>query len=230
VRALLYDIHANLPALEAVLADAEAAGVHSFVLGGDYAFAGAWPSETLAVLRELEALWIRGNGERWTAEIEAAPDLDLVRRAIAYCRRELGEELVSELGALPGLAGVDGVLFCHGSPRSDVETFAPEPQEGEEELLEGAEQPVIVFGHSHIQFSRQGADRLLVNPGSVGMPCDGDRRAAYALWSGEGEFELRRVEYDFAAYVGDLRSQLSDALGESVETLVRRIEQAAFVD
>jgi hypothetical protein len=91
MRALLYDIHANLPALEAVLADAEAAGADSYVLGGDYAFAGAWPSETVAVLRELDALSIRGNGERWTADVEEAPELDLVRRAIAYCRRELGE-------------------------------------------------------------------------------------------------------------------------------------------
>jgi predicted phosphodiesterase len=230
VRALLYDIHANLPALEAVLADAEAAGVESFVLGGDYAFAGAWPGETVAVLRELDAVWIRGNGERWTADVEAAPEVDLVRRAIAYCRQVLGEGLVAEMGALPDRAELGDVLFCHGSPRSDVETFAPEPVASEDELLEGAEQPVIVFGHSHIQFSRRGAGRLLVNPGSVGMPCDGDRRAAYALWPGAAQFELRRVEYDYEAYVDDLRGQLSNPLGESVETLVRRIEQAAFVD
>jgi predicted phosphodiesterase len=230
VRGVLYDIHANLPALEAVLADAEGAGADSYVLGGDYAFAGAWPSETVAVLRELDALWIRGNGERWTADADAAPELDLVRKAIAYCRQELGDELVSEMGALPGQVELEGVLFCHGSPRSDVETFAPTPVEREEELLEGAQQPVLVFGHSHLQFRRQRDGRLLVNPGSVGMPCDGDRRAAYALWTGGTQFELRRVEYDSAAYVDDLRSQLSNALGKSVETLVRRIEQAAFVD
>jgi diadenosine tetraphosphatase ApaH/serine/threonine PP2A family protein phosphatase len=230
VHALLYDIHGNLPALEAVLGDAEAAGAQSFVLGGDYAFAGAWPSETVAVLRELDALWIRGNGERWTADVDAAPDQDFVRRALAYAAEMLGDGLVSELDALPAQAEVDGVLFCHGSPRSDVETFAPEPVAGEEGLLEDAEQPVVVFGHSHVQFRRQGAGRLLVNPGSVGMPFDGDRRAGYALWRGNREFELRRVEYDFAAYVADLRSQLSDPLGDAVETLVRRIEQASFVD
>jgi putative phosphoesterase len=230
VRALLYDIHANLPALEAVLADAQAAGAEGFVLGGDYAFAGAWPGETLAVLRELDALWIRGNGERWTTNPEEAPDIELVRRAIAWCRDELGEKLVEELGALPERAELDRVLFCHGSPRSDVETFGPESVEGEEALLGETEQEVVVFGHSHLQFSRRSAGRLLVNPGSVGMPFDGDRRAAYALWSGETKIELRRVEYDLAAYVEDLRRQLSDALGETVETLVRRIEQAAFVD
>ena len=230
MRALLYDIHGNLPALEAVLGDAEAAGAQSFVLGGDYAFVGAWPSETVAVLRELDALWIRGNGERWTADVDAAPELELVRRALAYAAETLGDVLVSELDSLPGQAEVNGVLFCHGSPRSDVETFAPEPVAGEEELLEEAEQPVVVFGHSHIQFSRHGAGRVLVNPGSVGMPFDGDSRAAYALWRGQREFELRRVEYDSGAYVADLRSQLSDVLGDAVETLVRRIEQAAFVD
>ena len=69
-----------------------------------------------------------------------------------------------------------------------------------------------------------------MNPGSVGMPFDGDRRAAYALWRGGDGFELRRVAYDADAYVEQLRQRLSTSLAEAVETLVRRLEQAAFVN
>ncbi len=74
MRGLLYDIHGNLLALEAVLEDADGLGVDRFVLGGDYALFGAWPSETVERLRRLDAVWIRGNGERWTAAPAQAPE------------------------------------------------------------------------------------------------------------------------------------------------------------
>ncbi len=74
MRALLYDIHGNLPALEAVVKDARAAGATEFVLGGDYAMTGAWPVETVKALEKLDAGWIRGNTERWLEEPFDAPD------------------------------------------------------------------------------------------------------------------------------------------------------------
>ena len=90
-RALLYDVHGNLPALRAVLTDALSAGVRSFLLGGDYCLFGAWPHETLVRLRELDnAVWLRGNGERWTAAPGDAPADDTVQGAIGACRRALG--------------------------------------------------------------------------------------------------------------------------------------------
>ena len=99
MEALLYDIHGNLPALEAVLADAHADG---YILGGDYALFGGWPAETFARLKELpEPLWIRGNGERWTASPDEAPDNPVVRGAIAAAREALGEFAVLALAALP---------------------------------------------------------------------------------------------------------------------------------
>jgi diadenosine tetraphosphatase ApaH/serine/threonine PP2A family protein phosphatase len=91
----------------------------------------------------------------------------------------------------------DGVLYVHGSPLSDVESFAPEPGEDDERMLDGVRDKAVVFGHSHRQFRRPGPNgTTLVNPGSAGMPLDGDVRAAYALRSDDGEFEFRRVEYD----------------------------------
>jgi diadenosine tetraphosphatase ApaH/serine/threonine PP2A family protein phosphatase len=230
MRALLYDIHGNVAALDAVLADADSAGADSFVLGGDYALFGAHPVETVELLRELDAKWIRGNGERWTADAASAPELDVVQRAIADCRSRLGERTVEELAALRETAEIEDVLFCHASPRSDVETFGPQAAPADGELLSRTRQSTVVFGHSHLQFDRPGPGQRLVNPGSVGMPFDGDQRAAYAIWHDDGEIELRRVDYDHEAYAADVRQQLSESLGEAVETLVRRIEQAKFVD
>lgn len=230
LRAVLYDVHGNLPALEAVLDDAQAAGAEAFVLGGDYALFGAWPRETVALLRTLAATWIRGNGERWTADPTSAPEQALIRRAIADCRERLGDPMVEELRQLPERAEIGDVLFCHASPRSDTETFGPTKSEHDSDLVRGTQHSILTFGHSHIQFARSGASRRLVNPGSVGMPFDRDRRAAYALWEGRGEFELRRVEYDSDAYANALRERLVTTLQDSVETLAPRIEQAAFVN
>ena len=192
--AVLYDIHGNLPALEAVLAEAEAEGGDRYLLGGDYATPSPWPLETLTRLRELpNATWIRGNGERWLRE--PPYDRPEVMEIYEHFRAGLSDAEVDVLYALPERTELDAVLYVHGSPLSDVESFAPEPQPGEERMLAGVRGRTIVFGHSHQQFRRPGADgTTLVNPGSVGMPLDGDRRAAWATW--DGDFEFRRAEYD----------------------------------
>ena len=218
---LLYDVHGNLPALEAVLADAS--DVDSWVLGGDYALFGAWPRETVERLRALQARWIRGNGERWTADSSDAPEP--VHGAIERCRELLGDELVGELAALPESVQDDGVLYCHGSPVSDVESFFPEPAPGEERLLGGVEGGRLVFGHTHVAFARTGPGGVeLINPGSAGMPFDGDHRAAYAVVRDDGAIEHRRVAYDHQASADAVRERI----GEAGEQAARRIERASF--
>ena len=230
MRALLYDVHGNLPALEAVLADAMAHGADEFVLGGDYALAGAWPEECVKRIEKLTGEWIRGNTERWLEDPSDTPDDEMLHRAIDYCRAQLGVHRVEELFRLPMSTGIDGACICHAAPHDDTLTFAPDPTIGDAELLAHTDAQVVVFGHSHLQFMRTAeTGQLLVNPGSVGMPFDGDRRAAYALWNGGRDFELRRVPYDSDAYAAAVRKRMADALGPSVETLVRRIEQAAMV-
>jgi predicted phosphodiesterase len=222
VLALIYDVHGNLPALEAVLRDARTAGADRYLLGGDYALFGAWPRETVGRLRELDADWIRGNGERWTAAPEDAPDQ--VQAAIARCRELLGDEVIDELARLPETLSRDGILYCHASPGSDMVSFFPEPTEEEDELLRGVEARRLVFGHTHLAFTRRAGGIELVNPGSVGMPFDGDPRAAYGLVADGGEVELRRVGYDHAASAAAVR----ETLGEPGELVARRIEQARF--
>jgi diadenosine tetraphosphatase ApaH/serine/threonine PP2A family protein phosphatase len=194
VLALLYDIHGNLPALEAVLTDAADAGAEAYLLGGDYGAWGPRPLDCVARLRALpRTTWLRGNGERWTRE----PPLD--RPEVAEMMRAPSGFGTEEgwLYSLQTQVELDGVLYVHGSPRSDVESFPVEADERDEWMLAGVRDTTVVFGHSHLQFRRAGPNgTLLVNPGSVGMPLDHDVRAAYALRGDDGVFEFRRVEYD----------------------------------
>ena len=205
--AILYDIHGNTAALDRVLAEAEEIGVDRYLLGGDYGTPSPWPLETLDRLRELEpATWIRGNGERWLRE---PPEIPEVQEAYAAFDGAIPEEEVEWLYSLPKRAELDGILYVHGSPLSDVDSFAPEPQPGEERLLAGVRDRTIVFGHSHQQFRRPGPKRTdLVNPGSVGMPLDGDVRAAWATW--DGDFAFRRTGYDVERAAAAYRSMGGD--------------------
>jgi predicted phosphodiesterase len=206
--AILYDVHGNRPALEAVLADAGGRGAEHFVLGGDYVAFGAWPTETLEILRGLPAdtVWIRGNWERWQAEPDAAPsENELITGANAWVREALGLGVVDELGGLPASAVVGDTMFVHGSPLSDVEPFGREASEDDDQALAGVEQARVVFGHSHLQFARRSAGGIeLVNPGSAGLPWDGDHRAAYATIDDAGAIALHRVEYDVEAAAAPL--------------------------
>jgi predicted phosphodiesterase len=194
VLGILYDIHGNLDALDKVLPAAEAAGVDRWLLGGDYGVVSPYPLETLSRLRELpNATWIRGNGERWL--VEPPEDRPEVRETYEGFQGQIPDEEVRWLYALPPQAELDGMLYVHGSPLADDESFAAEPQEGEERLLAGVYSRTIVFGHSHLQFRRSGPSGTeLVNPGSAGMPLDGDRRAAWATRN--SDFTFRRTEYD----------------------------------
>jgi len=209
--AIIYDVHGNLPALEAVLADARAADAQRFLLGGDYALFGPFQAESIAALRALEqATWIRGNVDRWAA-IQDVPDDDVLLRAIADCRETLGARLADELGELPEQVVIDGTRYCHASPMSDMRSFLPEPGDDDEEMLAGASEPRVVFGHTHLQFRRSGPGGVeLLNPGSVGLPLDGDARSAYALAHDDGSIEHRRVDYDRDAAISALQERFGD--------------------
>ena len=210
--ALLYDVHGNILALKSVLEDARNAGADRFVLGGDYALFGPLPAETVDVLRGIpDATWIRGNVDRWSAFPEQADPDELLQRAISDCREALGADTVAELGALEEQIVLDGTRYCHASPVSDLESFMPQPGEDDERLLGGAGERRVVFGHTHIQFRRHRDDGIeLINPGSVGMPLDGDQRAAYALVREDGSVAFRRVAYDHGRAAAALEERFGD--------------------
>jgi predicted phosphodiesterase len=225
--ALLFDIHGNLPALEAVLDDARAAGARRYLLGGDYAVFGGWPAETVARLRELpDATWIRGNVDRWAAG--GAPDGEPARSGVEACRALVDAETIAQLGALPESADLGaGTRAWHASPKTDLASFWPEPGDDELELLEGVEDRRLVFGHFHVSFDRIGAHGIeLVAPGAVGIPLDGDHRAAWALMHDDGRIERRRVAYDYAASAACVREVADGAPWGDV--VAGRIERAGL--
>lgn len=211
-----------------MLTDAQAAGARRYLLGGDYALFGPFPAETVERLRELPAAWVRGNGERWTAHPSDAPGDETVQGAIAASREALGDDLVAELDELDEMLVHAGDRFCHASPVSDVRSFLPAPAPDEAELLEGVSEPRLVFGHTHLPFKRVSAHGgvELVNPGSVGMPFDGDQRAAYALIAPDRSVEHRRVPYDHRASASALRHRFG-AVGWA-GVVAGRIETARF--
>jgi predicted phosphodiesterase len=220
--AVLYDIHANLPALEAVLADARVNGAAAFLLGGDFAGFGPFPQGTLARLRELDepSTWIRGNGERWLRE----PPVDRpeILENVVEEARTFTDEDVEWLYRLPERAEIDGVVYVHGCWWSDVDSFAREPQEADELRVGPLRGRTLVFGHSHVQFRRIGAKgNELVNPGSAGMPLDGDTRAAWASWDGS-DFTFHRTDYDRERVIAAARTH-----GPMADVLVHRYTHAS---
>jgi len=161
VLGILYDVHGNLSALDAVLAEAD--GVDEWLLGGDYCAFGPWPVETLARLRELSnTTWLRGNGERWLVDppLELpAEQSEMVFAALATAIAELPAAEIDALVGLPTLAEREEAFYCHGSPLSDVDSFPPEPDDADVRLLAGVKERQVVFGHSHPERNGAGQPR-----------------------------------------------------------------------
>ena len=195
----LYDIHGNVDALEAVLADAEDPDI--VLVGGD-AVPGPFARATLARLEALPVRWIRGNGEREVAEAVGGPtpaDDDLAARTAALTAAELGEARSRELGTLPLTVELDGVLYCHASPRRDDEMLTRlSPEDRWADALGGVDAALVVAGHTHQQDDRIVGGVRFLNAGSVGLPYEGDGAARW-LWVADGVPELRSTVYDAAA-------------------------------
>jgi putative phosphoesterase len=201
----LYDIHANVDALEAVLADPRAARPDAVIVGGD-AVPGQFAQATLDRLEQLDVpvRWVRGNGEREVAEAVGAPppaEDDLVGRFAAITAAELGDERSRALGELPLTLELDGVLYCHASPRRDDEMLTRlSTDERWAEALAEVDAAVVVAGHTHQQDDRVVGGVRFLNAGSVGLPYEGDGAARW-LWVSDGVPELRSTAY--AATAGE---------------------------
>jgi predicted phosphodiesterase len=211
--AALYDIHGNLPALAAVLAEPDVAAADVVLVGGD-ALAGPMPAETLRLLTGMgeRVVWIAGNTEREMFE-KRGGDQDageLWDRRAAWVSTQLEPAELDAVAAWPAAAvlDVDGlgrVCFCHASPRSDSEIFTAISPEGHvAPMLAGAAEATIVCGHTHVQFDRVIGGRRVVNAGSVGMPYEDLPGARWCLLGPDAE--LRRTPYDLAAAADAIRA------------------------
>lgn len=197
--AALSDIHGNLPALEAVLADVEREDVDAVVVGGD-SFSGPWPAEVVDLLASVEARIVRGNADRLDAGRELGGDLG------AWNEERLGAGRAATAAAWPltlelDVPGLGSVLVCHSTPSEDEPIYTRITPDAELVALLGpVERDVLLCGHTHMQYDRTLSSGLrVVNPGSVGMPYEGRRGAFWALLGPDVEF--RRSDYDVEAAV-----------------------------
>ena len=235
--AALCDIHGNLPALDAVLADPAFARADVVVIGGDVA-AGPLPAEVLDRLAQLELpiRWVRGNADR---EVVASFDRgdtdasvhpeDPAARADAYTAGHITRAQRDLVAGFEDVVSLEGALFCHGSPRDDNEIItALTPAERLAPMLDGVDEALVVCGHTHHQFELRAGDQRVVNAGSVGMPYQGDAAAFWLLVEG-GEHELRRTDIDVDAVAAAIRASGYPDAEHLIEMCLVEPVEAAYV-
>lgn len=211
--AAIYDIHGNLPALEAVLQEIRRAEVDQIVVGGDV-LPGPMPRETLERLLDLDVpvQFIRGNGDREALAERRGMESGVpepFREVMQWSARQLDPEHERLLAGWPqtirlGIPGLGEVLFCHATPRSDTEIFTRlTPEDRLLPVFEGLRASVIVCGHTHMQFDRTIGRARVVNAGSVGMRF-GEPGADWLLL-GPG-VQLRHTSYNLTEAAERIRS------------------------
>ncbi|HEY2549125.1 MAG TPA: metallophosphoesterase family protein [Streptosporangiaceae bacterium] len=201
--AVLSDIHGVLPALDAVLADPAAQAAERIVLTGDIS-AGPQPAEVLDRLLGLgdRVVWVRGNADRELVQLARGEVGDVPDPIAPWAASQLSADHVEWLAGLPyrvtlPVAGFGPVLFCHATPRDDEEVVLVDSRlERWAEVLADLPDEVttIVCGHTHMPFIRLASTRLVINPGSVGMPYG--RPGAHWAILHRGAVEMRRTSYD----------------------------------
>lgn len=227
--AALSDIHGNIVALDAVLADMALHGPFAeIIVAGDLVWSGPWPAEVVDRVRALSATVITGNTDAFfRAEREEPPaDKNPERFAahMAWMQEQLGPERAAFLGSLPfshrispadapGPAGAHDLLIVHANPYDLERAILPQMRDSDlDELLLTDALPafeMLAFGHVHVPFVRQWRGRKLVDVASAGLPMDRDPRAAYAIlqWDGAAwQAEHRRVFYDAPLVAHQMRT------------------------
>lgn len=195
--AALCDVHGNLAALEAVLAEVATLEVDAIVSGGDVV-AGPFPRECLEKLIGVGAVFVRGNA-----------DVDSPRAPAGswdWTAAQLDPLTLELLAEWPRSVSLGGVLYCHGSPRDEDEILTRvSPDERFRTALAGVTERIVVGGHTHVQFERVIDGIRFVNAGSVGMPYEGKQGAFWALLDGE-DVDLRHTPYAVDAAVASIRT------------------------
>lgn len=227
--AVISDTHGNLPAFEAVLQDIERLGPDLVVMAGDFAFGGPWPSECIDLVRSRGIPAVRGNTDEFLVEVATGGtrpaqvddprlrhlDNPAMAERYRWCAERLTREQVEYLASLPLRYAVPAptgavLVVVHATPWSAHPVVPPNaPREQLEELLERSGGAALAYGHIHVQVRWELDGRLVVAVGSVGLPFDGDQRAAYTVleWNGERwGVTFRRVAYPVEQTIEALRS------------------------
>jgi len=212
--AALYDIHGNLPALEAVLEEIRQVGADLVLIGGDV-FPGPMSLESLTFLLNLDipVQFIQGNGDREVlaqrAGIESSAIPEQYREVMRWSAQQLDSEHERLVGGWPATVRIEiprlgEVLFCHATPRNDTEIFTRlTPENCLLPIFEGLGVPLVICGHTHMQFDRMIGRVRVVNAGSVGMPFE--KPGAYWLLLGP-DVQLRHTPYDLTKAAERIRA------------------------
>jgi putative phosphoesterase len=219
--AALYDVHGNLPALDAVLAGVPDDA--AIVVGGDVA-AGLFPAETLERLRALgdRVHWLRGNADR---ELTPGEEGLAPAQMLDWVRTQLSDEQIAFLHGLPpsvtlDVDGVGRVLFVHATPRNDVDIFTERtPEERVAPSFAGVDADLVVCGHTHTQFEREIAGVRVVNAGSVGMAYEDAPGAYWALVGPDVQHRRSTFEPRESDYPDEWPSASRDEAVSHFETL-----------
>jgi putative phosphoesterase len=216
--AAISDIHGNLPALEAVLAEIDVEGVDAIAVAGDTAH-GPWPAEVVDLLVDRGAHCVRGNADREV--IERSDRYGLLAQ---WSADRLGERRLAVVRSWPLTVelqvGLGRVLVCHSTPMSDDPIYTRiTPDDELVAIFASVDADVLLCGHTHMQYDRTLTSGLrIVNPGSVGMPYEGARGAYWALIGSDVEF--RRAEYDVEAAVAAINVMAAPVYEKLLEQLL----------
>lgn len=236
--AALYDIHGNLPALNAVLDELKEVQPDLIVVGGDIV-SGPMPAQTLERLVELgdRVRFIRGNGDR---EVVMTFDGQPLRSGMSEKGLEITRWVASQLtrsqrdflAQLPEqitlpIDGLGDILFCHATPRNDEEIFTTKsPQERLATIFAGVRAPIVVCGHTHVQFDLRFEQLRILNSGSVGMPYANQPGAYWLLLSSQGP-DFRRTSYDLEAAAQTIKASAYPQAREFADENVITVPTAA---
>jgi putative phosphoesterase len=189
--AFISDIHGNYPALTAVLKEVERLGVTRIYCAGDVVGYYTQINECCRELRARQIPTVMGNHDWYMAGGGFCPRSKSVNDCLEYQRSVIEPDNIDWLGNLPVRLSIGEIQMVHGGWGDPIDEYL-KPSEEYFGRLVGK---IFVSGHTHIQMTHRYGDKIYCNPGSVGQPRDGDPRAAFAIWDGDG-FSLHRVEYD----------------------------------
>ncbi len=200
--AILSDVHSNLHALEAVLADVDARGIAEILCPGDIVGYGAFPNETVQIVKGRCRMAICGNHDRAVIRINATGMNPMAASAVLWTAKNISAEAVDYLNGLKSHETVtlDGkaIAIFHGSPRDDDEYVYE--ADASPDLLEMSRADIVVMGHTHVPFVKTLKKGMIANAGSVGQPRDNDPRASYLVFDTiETSATIVRIEYDVKA-------------------------------
>lgn len=223
--AVISDIHGNLKALETALSIAAEKGCEKYIVLGDIAVKGPYPEEVIKSVMDLEAICtIKGNTDRWLIEnpININPEM---ADYVEHCRKRISQESKDYLDGLPEICELEEegrkLLVFHASHDSDLIGIDMHDENGELEMKTGGKDyDICLFGHTHMQFHIESGSKVLVNPGSVGLPFNGTEMLQFGIiefGADKIDVELIKAEYN-----------IEEVITEAIRTDLPHVEKYAF--